>query len=304
MLSSSGRYQLCKVLNSTLPRIIYLTPVTRARIQPSFKTAEMSTRSSKRQKTTKDTPYELIYWPGIPGRGEHIRLAFEETGTDYVDVSNATEAGVKAVMAQISADNLGDEHNPPPLAPPVLKHGDLLISQTPNILMYLGPQLGLVPDTASDPDGIYKVNALTLTALDGLSNEPHDVHHPIASAKYYEEQKEEAKLKAEDYIKVRLPKFLGYFERVLKSQASKGGEYLYGGQLTYADLVLFQCIDGVSYALPNAMGRLRKEAKYEEVFGLYDRIKERENIKAYLASDRRQKYGMGIYRNYPELDES
>ena len=264
----------------------------------------MSTRSSKRQKTTKDTPYELIYWPGIPGRGEHIRLAFEETGTDYVDVSNATEAGVKAVMAQISTENLGDEHNPPPLAPPVLKHGDLLISQTPNILMYIGPQLGLVPDTASDPDGIYKVNALALTALDGLSNEPHDVHHPIASAKYYEEQKEEAKLKAEDYIKVRLPKFLGYFERVLKSQASKGGEYLYGGQLTYADLVLFQCIDGVSYALPNAMGRLRKEAKYEEVFGLYDRIKERENIKAYLASDRRQKYGMGIYRNYPELDES
>lgn len=264
----------------------------------------MSTRLSKHQKTSKDTPYELIYWPGVPGRGEHIRLAFEETGTEYVDVSNTTEAGVNSVSAQVSGDNLGDEHNPPPLAPPVLRHGELLISQTSNILMYLGPRLGLVPDTASDPDGIYKVNALALTALDGLSNEAHDVHHPIASIKYYEDQKDEAKLKAEDYIKVRLPKFLGYFDRVLKGRASKGGEFLYGGQLTYADLVLFQCIDGVSHALPNAMGRLRKEAKYEEVFGLYDRIKERENIKAYFASDRRQQYGLGIYRNYPELDEA
>ncbi len=263
----------------------------------------MSTRSSKRQKTSIDTPYELIYWPGIPGRGEHIRLAFEATGTKYVDVSNATDAGVKAVMAQISGENLGDEHNPPPLAPPVLKHGELLISQTSNILLYLGPQLGLVPDAASDPNGIYKVNSLALTALDGLSNEAHDVHHPIASAQYYEDQKEPAKLKAEDYLKVRLPKFLGYFERVLKSQASKGGEFLYGGSLTYADLVLFHCIDGVSYAFPNAVGRMRKEEKYEEVFGLYDRIKDLDNIKAYLASDRRLKYGMGIYRNYPELDE-
>jgi glutathione S-transferase len=287
-----------------LPRLIRSYAITRALLNSSVHPAKMSTRVSKRQKTSKDTPYELIYWPTLPGRGEHIRLAFEETGTEYIDVSNATEAGVKAVLAQISGDNLGDEHNPPPLAPPVLKHGDLLLSQTSNILMYLGPHLGLVPDTASDPEGIYKVNALALTALDGLSNEAHDVHHPIASAKYYEDQKEEAKLKAEDYIKVRLPKFLGYFERVLKGQASKGGEFLYGGQLTYADLVLFQCIDGVSYALPNAMGSLRKEAKYEEVFGLYDRIKERENIKAYLASDRRQQYGLGIYRNYPELDEA
>jgi glutathione S-transferase len=305
MLSSSSRIFLStRVPRPSLPRIIRLLPVSPTLVKPSSRAAKMSTRLSKRQKTSEDTPYELLYWPSLPGRGEHIRLAFEETGTKYVDVSNTTEAGRKAVLAHISGDNLGDEHNSPPLAPPVLKHGELLISQTSNILMYLGPRLGLVPDTASDPDGIYKVNALALTALDGLSNEAHDVHHPIASAKYYEDQKDEAKLKAEDYIKVRLPKFLGYFERVLKGQASKGGEFLYGGQLTYADLVLFQCIDGVSHALPNAMGRLRKEAKYEEVFGLYDRIKERENIKAYLASDRRQQYGLGIYRNYPELDEA
>jgi len=261
----------------------------------------MATRSSKRQKTSKDTPYELIYWPGIPGRGEHIRLAFEESGTPYTDVSNASKSA-DAVIAKISGKNIGDEHNPPPLAPPILKHGDLLLSQTSNILFYLGPKLHLVPDVTHDPEGLYHVNALTLTALDGLSNETHDTHHPIATGDYYEDQKEEAKKKAADYIKNRLPKYLGYFERVLSGPASAGGEFLYGGQLTYADLVLFHCLDGNLYAFPKAFENLRKSGEYAKVFGLYERVKERENIKAYLGSERRTKFSMGIYRHYPELD--
>src|SRR3989440_9245 len=102
----------------------------------------MSTRSSKRQRTSKDEPYQLIYWPGIPGRGEHVRLALEEAGAKYSDVSNESKDGINAVLSQIGDKNVGDEHNPPPFAPPILKHGELCISQTANILMYLGPQLG------------------------------------------------------------------------------------------------------------------------------------------------------------------
>jgi glutathione S-transferase len=33
-------------------------------------------------------PYELLYWPGIPGRGEFIRLAFEVAGVSYKDMAN------------------------------------------------------------------------------------------------------------------------------------------------------------------------------------------------------------------------
>lgn len=265
-----------------------------------------STRSSKRQKTSTDSdmPYRLVYWPGIPGRGEHIRLAFEATGTPYVDVSNGTSAGVGAVMSQISEKNLGDEHNPPPFAPPILQHGDdITISQTPNILAYLGPKLGLVPNIADDPVGLYRVSALALTALDGLSNEPHDVHHPIASGAYYEDQKPEALKKAADYREVRLPKFLAYFERVLSGAASGGGEYLYGGQLTYADLVLFQTLDGVTFAFPKCVKKLNESGDYSKVFALYERVKGLEKVQDYLGSERRLKYSMGIYRHYPELDE-
>ena len=263
----------------------------------------MTSPATKRQQTSSSTePYELYYWPGIPGRGEHIRLAFEEAGVSYKDVSNESKDGIKAVVEKISEDNTGEGSNPPALAPPILRHGDFVVSQTPNILLYLGPQLDLVPSQEEDLNGVFHVNSLALTALDGLSNEAHDTHHPTAVGAYYEEQKEEAKRKSVDYIENRLPKFLGYFERVLKSEASKGGEWLYGGQLTYADLVLFQTIDGVQFAFPKALSKLQKSKKYDGVFGLVDRVRNRENIKKYLASDRRIKYGMGIYRHYPELD--
>jgi glutathione S-transferase len=194
---------------------------------------------TKRQKSAKDVPYNLVYWPGIPGRGEFIRLALEEGGAEYTDTA-FTEGGIDEVLAYVQGKAPDDGINLPLCAPPILKHGDLTINQTPNILLYLGPRLGLVADADEDPDALYRINGLALTALDGLSNEPHDCHHPISTGLYYEDQKTESKKKAEDYVKTRLPKFLGYFERVLNSKASGDGPWLYGGKLTYADLVLFQ----------------------------------------------------------------
>jgi glutathione S-transferase len=231
-----------------------------------------------------------------------VRLAFEEAGASYTDTAHQ-EDGIKSVLSYNDPENIGDSLNAPTLAPPILKHGDLVINQTSNILLYLGPRLGLVPSEDEDEDALYRINALALTALDGLSNEPHDCHHPIASSLYYEDQMPEAKRKSTDYIETRLPKFLGYFERVLQSEPSKGSPYLYGGKLSYADLVLFQCLDGVKFAFPKAMTRLEKEGKYRRVFELYEAVKDRPRIKEYLKSDRRQKYSMGIYRHYPELDE-
>lgn len=199
------------------------------------------TLAAKRQKLAAQTPYHLIYWPSIPGRGEHIRLVLEEAGAEYTDTAHIKD-GVNQVLARIDGSHLGDDHgNPPLLAPPMLKHGDLVINQTPNILLYLGPKLGLAPQPGEeDENGLYVVNELVLTALDGLSNEVHDCHHPIATGLYYEDQKEESVKRSKDYVANRLPKFLGYFQRVLKSQASGEGPWLYAGKLTYADLVLFQ----------------------------------------------------------------
>jgi glutathione S-transferase len=181
------------------------------------------------------TPYELIYYAGVPGRGEHVRLLLEESGAPYTDTAMSFPADK---CREIVTETLnGGNGNPPYYAPPLLKHGDLLISQTSNILMYLGSKLGLAGSKENDA---FRVNALALTALDGLSNEVHNTHHPIATALYYEDQKEESQRSSKEWVKDRLPKHLGYWEKVLKSEESGKGPWLLGDDFTYADLVLFQ----------------------------------------------------------------
>src|SRR5512132_4124191 len=120
--------------------------------------------------------YELYYWDGIPGRGEFVRLALEDAGADYVDVARLPKGrggGVSALMHFMQDRSV----KRPPFAPPYLRAGKLLIGQTANILLYLGPRLGLVP---KDKRSRLWANQLQLTIAD-LVDEAHDVHHPIAS---------------------------------------------------------------------------------------------------------------------------
>lgn len=147
----------------------------------------------------------------------------------------------------------------------------------------------------------WHVNQLALTALD-LSNEAHDTHHPVAVMKYYEEQKDEALKKSQDFRDNRVPKFLSYFERTLQGNKAEGnGQYLVGDKLTYADTTLWQVVDGLMFAFPKEMEARSKE--FPMVFGtFYPKFKEEEGIKEYLSSERRLKYSMGIFRYYKELD--
>ena len=74
-----------------------------------------------------------------------------------------------------------------------------------------------------------------------------------------------------------------------------------GDAVTYADLSLFQAIEGLSYAFPRAMKR--ELAKAPHVAALHRAIAVRPHISAYLASDRRLAFNEeGIFRHYPELD--
>ena len=47
-------------------------------------------------------PYELYYWPILPGRGEFVRLVLEEAAAPYVDVARLPEdegGGFKPLLA-------------------------------------------------------------------------------------------------------------------------------------------------------------------------------------------------------------
>lgn len=154
--------------------------------------------------------YELYYWDGIQGRGEFVRLALEEAGVDYVDVARQSGRGMGTGAMLELMKSKSEPHIP--FAPPFLRDGDLIVSHVANILFYLGPKLGLVPDNETLR---YIVNGLQLTITD-LVAEVHDTHHPIATSLYYEDQKDAAKARTKAFIGERIPKFLGYFEQVLQ----------------------------------------------------------------------------------------
>jgi glutathione S-transferase len=235
--------------------------------------------------------YELYYWPTIQGRGEFVRLALEEAAADYVDVARKPgKSGMRAMMKLLD----GTRITHPPFAPPFLKAGKLVIGQTANILLYLGGRLGLAP---RDEAGALWAHQLQLTIAD-LVTQIHDTHHPISGWLYFEQQRPAAKLRTKDFWRYRVPKFLGYFERVI---AQSGGPYLLGRKLSYVDLSLFQIVEGLRYAFPKRMKRFEK--KVPAVIALHGRVAKRPRVAAYLASKRRIAFSQwGIYRYFKELD--
>jgi glutathione S-transferase len=234
--------------------------------------------------------YQLYYWPQLQGRGEFVRLALEDAGAEYEDVARQPD-GMDRMMAIMRAR---DEKRPP-YAPPFLKAGRITIAQVANILFYLGADLKLAP---SDEAGRLWLNQLQLTVTDFVK-EIHDTHHPLGSSLYYEDAKPEAKRYTQNFLKERAPKYLGYFETVL---TRSGGPWLLGRKFTYADLSMFQLIEGLRYAFPSSMRSI--ERKVPGLVGVHDRVGERKRIAAYLTSDRRITFNeTGIFRRYPELDD-
>nr|WP_296749894.1 glutathione S-transferase [Thioalkalivibrio sp.] len=234
--------------------------------------------------------YELYYWPSIPGRGEFVRLALEESGADYLDVARDD--------MQKMLDVLADSSQPrPPFAPPFLRAGQQVIAQTANILHFLGPRLGLVPE--SEPTRLW-IHQLQLTVED-LVVDVHETHHPAGAGLYYDEQKQEAKRRAAYFTRDRAPELLGYFETVLARNPGGRG-HMVGRTLTYADLSMFQVVAGLRYAFPRMMARL--EPSIPRLVSLHDRVARRPNVAAYLDSARRIAFNEdGIFRRYPELDD-
>jgi glutathione S-transferase len=235
--------------------------------------------------------YDLWYWPGIPGRGEFVRLALEAGAIPYRDRAmeggGAEGGGMEAI-----GEDIERPRDTPPFAPPYLVAGGLTIGQTANILLYLGEKHGLAPQGVADR---LWVNQCQLTIAD-MVVEAHDTHHPLASGAYYEEQKTEAEKRSADFRETRMPKFLGYLEDVLARQ----GDWLAGDAWSYADLSLFHLIEGLRFAFPKRMATL--EGGMPRLGRLHDAVKSIPGIAAYIESERRQAFSNGIFRHYPELD--
>lgn len=239
--------------------------------------------------------YVLYYWPGIQGRGEFVRLALEEGGAEYRDIALESEeqgGGVPALLKYLDAPGVAR----PPFAPPFLQAGRRLIGQTANILLFLGPRLGLAP---RDADGRLWTHQLQLTIADFVV-EIHDTHHPISGGLYYEQQKSAALRRSRDFLAQRLPKFLDYFECVIERNP-EGGGYLVGKRLSYVDLSMAQVVAGLQYAFPRAGNKALRACP--RLRALHQAVFARPRIKRYAASGRRLAFNnAGLFRRYPELD--
>ncbi|BGP38013.1 hypothetical protein JCM10449v2_001940 [Rhodotorula kratochvilovae] len=242
--------------------------------------------------TDQDAKYTLVYHAGIPGRGEFARLFFEATGTPYEDT--ALTAGQDGIKPYMGGSFEGSDTNPLPFAPPILKHGSTVISQTPNILLYLATHIASPIDL--DAGGEEGEPASKKAKASPLGT--HDSHHPISVSSYYEDQKDEAIKRAADFRKNRVPKFFKHFEDNLHRSSSG---YLLNSGPSHADLCLFQVYDGLLFAFPKLLAKIGPE--YAKLRALYERVRDAPRIKAYLASERRQEYSMGVFRHYEELDE-
>ncbi|KAI3625879.1 hypothetical protein CBS9595_001240 [Malassezia furfur] len=236
--------------------------------------------------------YCLYYWPQIPGRGEFVRLAFE-----YAKVSFSEVNDIETLQA-LTDPKRAEAGRPPHLAVPLLEvqQGDThaYVSQTPAILDYLAPRLGLAGTQPDVDPAVTRAHILqlTLTALD-WANEAHNVHHPMY------QQKEAAAEAAKQFREGRIPKFATYFEATLaQNLRATNVRRVLGTTTSIADLVLFQVLEGLHFAFPRTMqhaasstpelGRFRSEIATE--------------LGAYLQSTRRRAFNDGLFRHYPELD--
>ena len=144
--------------------------------------------------------WKLIYWyftPGV-GRGEFVRLMFEEAGVAYDDICRKAKDSA-AAMKYLR----GEETGFPVQFPPIIRRGDFVLSQTPAIMEYLGKKFGLFPE--GGPEDEAHAMQLTLTVADCLA-ECMTAFHPVSMHASYTTQVEEAKPFVEKFRTERLPK--------------------------------------------------------------------------------------------------
>lgn len=232
-------------------------------------------------------PIDLWYWPGLPGRGEFVRLALEAHAVPYRDC--ARELGADALATDLASHEQG-----PAFAPPYIVTEGFAIAQTANILLYLAERFGWGDTTGPLR---YWLHQAQLTIMD-VAREVHDVHHPVSNTLYYEEQKDEATRAAKPFRDTRMPKFLGWFDQVLDARK---GPWIAGERWSYVDLSLFQLVAGLRYAFPRRMATLMPQVPgLEALAGAVAALPE---LQDYLQSDRRIPFNeSGLFRHYPELD--
>lgn len=215
------------------------------------------------------TSWELFYWP-IAGRGEFVRVIFEEAGVPFKEHND--------FEMLVSMFKKGKKEGWPCLAPPMLKRGDFNLTQTPVICKYLGKQFGFYPEGDLNEVHAEQINATIHDyILEGMLS-----FHGKDFIGSYNDQKEETKPYIKAFVDRRLPMFLRHFEKLMIS--NNGGDgFVVGDKLTYVDLGLMHALRATASQFPEEWKQLDGIPKLR---AFKDRMEARPRLASYFKSDR------------------
>lgn len=248
--------------------------------------------------------FELYYWKGnFAGRGEFIRMMLSVCGVSWQDTAqvraeesiegqvNAAQAASKCVLEYVR----GEAGGYPVLFPPILKHGDKVLNQTPAMLLYLGQLYNMSP---TEPIELAHALQITMTALDALSG-AEQAYHPVSKNGSYESQVKEAETTISEFLENRLPRFASVLERQISANDKKSGFFV-GESMTFADIAVFQLIRGWRSSQPENWKTKSKEL-YPLLASFAEKMESDKRISAFLNSSQSTK--MEDPRNTPLAKE-
>ena len=198
--------------------------------------------------------WKLMYWPATTqdgkilagaGRGEYVRVVFEEAGVEYEEVSDP-----QVLREFFGMDAAATNTSFPLLAPPAIvsPDGSFQMAQTADIARYLGKKFGLFPP-ASNPEQQARADQILSTVHEYIA-EGRLSFHPVKNTMSYFDQVQEAAPYIRAFVTERGPRYLAHFEALLDyaSASSSGGEaaqerYFVGGAVSVVDLQVWVMLD-------------------------------------------------------------
>ena len=144
--------------------------------------------------------WRLYYWPSLPGRGDFVRLMFEEAGVPYEDVCRGPKGAEPAIQFY---KGKVDSMLFPVLAPPIIQKEKFVMNQTPAIMEYLGKKFDMYP--TGGPEVEAHAMQVNMAVADYIA-EGHDAFHPVVKTGTYDSQKTQAEPYIARFKKERMPR--------------------------------------------------------------------------------------------------
>merc|ERR1712098_114757 len=211
---------------------------------------------------------ELIYfdlrgW----GRGEVPRLMLHYAGKEFLDTRIPTWQDPQHWLALKPTTPWGTL--------PILKYGDLKLGQSLTIMRFLAKELNLAGKNLNESAQCDELGDVLQDLINSwvplYFGKVNEVLHQLKEGKPPNFSRDEEGLKR--HYETTVPPVLEKIEKIL---VSRGGEFLVGGSLSWADIFLFSYCEGLLMASPQTLD------KVPGISGLIKRVGQLPGIKKYL----------------------